>query len=88
MATPEAGRRPVLGLAGRGCRDVRGGGTNRDVLIGRVPPLLLRSELFAIQALLGTLVMVAAEMGLAAPARSGAADDSRPARGRSDSDGS
>jgi uncharacterized membrane protein YeiH len=37
-----------------------GGGTIRDVLIGRVP-VVLRSELYAIPALVGALVMVAAD---------------------------
>ncbi len=37
-----------------------GGGTIRDVLIGRVP-VVLRSELYAIPALAGALVMVSAE---------------------------
>ena len=40
-----------------------GGGTIRDVLIGRIP-VVLRSELYAIPALAGALVLVAAtELG-------------------------
>ena len=42
-----------------------GGGTIRDVMIGRVP-VVLRSELYAIPALAGALVMVAA-VGLGVP---------------------
>jgi uncharacterized membrane protein YeiH len=37
-----------------------GGGTLRDVMIGRVP-VVLRHELYAIPALVGALVMVSAE---------------------------
>jgi uncharacterized membrane protein YeiH len=51
-----------------------GGGTMRDVLIGRVP-VVLRSELYAIPALVGALVLVTAQ-GLGAdevPAAVGAA---------------
>ena len=51
-----------------------GGGTIRDVLIGRVP-VVLRSELYAIPALAGALVVVAADgVGVsAAPAAVGGA---------------
>jgi uncharacterized membrane protein YeiH len=51
-----------------------GGGTMRDVLIGRIP-VVLRSELYAIPALIGALVLVTAEQLGAAdlPAAVGAA---------------
>jgi uncharacterized membrane protein YeiH len=51
-----------------------GGGTTRDVLIGRVP-VILRSELYAIPALVGALAVVAAyQLGAAeVPAAVGAA---------------
>jgi uncharacterized membrane protein YeiH len=51
-----------------------GGGTLRDVLIGRVP-VVLRSELYAIPALVAALLVVLAEQGgvLGAPAAVGAA---------------
>ena len=51
-----------------------GGGTMRDVLIGRIP-VVLRSELYAIPALAGALVVVIAEQlgASAVPAAAGAA---------------
>jgi len=50
-----------------------GGGTMRDVLIGRIP-VVLRSELYAIPALAGALVVIAEQLGASdLPAAVGAA---------------